>query len=135
MNMLLWVFCLRVCLGHQDLHTVVSWEPSPGLLQLPQVLLTAEPFTIFCDVTVDTVIALKYSILEHYCRLGYMVNLYLHHFLMPPEILANAGQLLGIKLSCGFLVKTDVLTQGQLNSALTLCFFLGIFISSSNVEC
>ena len=69
----------------------VSREPSPGLLQVLQVLSTAEPFTIFCDVTVDTVIVLRHSIFEHYCRLGSTVKVYLHHLLMPPEVLANGG--------------------------------------------
>jgi hypothetical protein len=60
-----------------------------------------------------------------------MVNLYLHHLLLPPEVLATVGQLVGIEFSCAFLVKTDVLAQGQLNS-----FFSGnFFISSTNVEC
>lgn len=51
-----------------------------------------------------------------------MVKLYLHHVLMPPEALANAGQLVGVKLNCGFLVKTDVLARGHLSFAFTLFF-------------
>lgn len=47
---------------------------------------------------------------------------------MPAEVLANAGQLVGVKLNCGFLVKTDVLAQGHLNFAFTL-FFDGNFLS------
>lgn len=97
MSMILQNFCLHVCLNHQELEIVVSWEPSLGLLQVQQVLLTAEPLTVFCDVTVGKVITVRYSLIEYYCRLGYMVKLYLHHVSLPPEVLANAGQLVGVK--------------------------------------
>lgn len=89
MSMILQNFCLHVCLNHQELEIVVSWEPSLGLLQVQQVLLTAEPLTVFCDVTVGKVITVRYSLIEHYCRLGYMVKVYLHHVSMPPESLGK----------------------------------------------
>lgn len=76
------------------------WAPFPHI-----------PLLSFVMLQVVTVIVLRYYLLLHYHRLLHGKDL-LYHLLLPPEVLANIDHLGDVKLSCGFLAKTDLVCSG-----------------------